>query len=819
MTINKKHCTVAALALACATRIFADATLVQITDEVLHTEVPRMGLNVSGDSVYSSPMMKKRIEENFEGTMYRQAHAGELFSDGFATYQGNIHNMRRTGWLDLYEGAEFTILSGPAKGHRGRITAVQTRPVYDAPRATTTKEVPFFVFDRPVEGLSPTPARGEDMDKDIAEFNARNNRYVGLLIDIDRTGQGYLSNDGNMRPNRDNPPVLHHDDLDPNTFGQSCILMDGSAQLCDLGFDIAWQRYADANGSYTIRFHAKTSAGNPQLVVRAVGRQLNGRPDLPSETIRLSDQWQEYEITMDVSGINEPTGPDNDPRLQLYWEVTGGSILLDDIEAWDTRDQNPTAFRDDYIRVLQSLEPGILRQVKVGGDTVINFIRPRLQSFRTANGVWMKPAEGEGDQGAWGMHEVFDVCNYIGASPWFCLPGTMRLEEIDDLMEYLGAPANVGLGRLRAELGQVEPWTHVLDQIHLEPGNEAWNAFAKFACGGYNGEDYWQDIFTKIKASPYYRDNIICHAAGQNFSHSMSERILEATPAADRYAIAPYIAQELNQHDLEVNPTLPDQFRWLFGQGFYDLQVNMQRQQTVMDRFGTEFSIYEINHHMTHGDARPEDANTLVTSICAGLNVQNTMLSYLKDYGMRDMCIFTLSQTQFFARKMGPEGSDGGNVRLWGIMLACREDSVRYRPTGLAFKLTNHFILDELLQTTQSGENPSFTALLSEFNRRQNSYETTPLEFPGIRSFAFRDGPRRSLILFNLDVENDRQVELRFPGSGGPAESWLLSADSPEANNEFEVGEPQVEIIQASFPITSGMTLTLPKHSMMGIRW
>ena len=45
--------------------------------------------------------------------------------------------------------------------------------------------------------------------------------------------------------------------------------------------------------------------------------------------------------------------------------------------------------------------------------------------------------------------------------------------EMAQFMEYLGAPADVGYGRRRAELGHPQPWTEVFDHIHVESFSSA----------------------------------------------------------------------------------------------------------------------------------------------------------------------------------------------------------------------------------------------------------------------------------------------------------------------------------------------------------
>ena len=50
----------------------------------------------------------------------------------------------------------------------------------------------------------------------------------------------------------------------------------------------------------------------------------------------------------------------------------------------------------------------------------------------------------------YGLHEMYALCEHLGCDPWYCLPGTLTREEMEQFMEYLGAGAETGFGRRRA---------------------------------------------------------------------------------------------------------------------------------------------------------------------------------------------------------------------------------------------------------------------------------------------------------------------------------------------------------------------------------
>jgi alpha-L-arabinofuranosidase len=88
-------------------------------------------------------------------------------------------------------------------------------------------------------------------------------------------------------------------------------------------------------------------------------------------------------------------------------------------------------------------------------------------------------------------------------------------------------------------------------------------------------------------------------------------------------------------------------------------------------------------------------------------------------------------------------------------------------------------------------------------------------------SYAFSEGHRRALIVFNLDTQQARDIAIEFSGevSGKKAQRWLLTADSISANNEPE-HEPQVGIESSALSgFQSGFHLELPPFSMTVIEW
>jgi len=777
-------CVAAALAVVSLPARAQQVTTVRITDKVLVQDCTPFGINLGGDAYYSGGVLvKSRVRENFEGTSYRQCHFGPLQDEHGATTWFTPPEQ----WKEiLINGGRYTILSGPAKGITGRIVDITTKKVMHEGQM---KDFAYFVFDKEVPAGPPN---------------------TGILVEAIRLDEG----DFRSFESHDYWTSLHNrieiGDVHPGAFGVAALNLDASEEPeAHVRFATHYQRYGETNGTWRFTFWAKAKSGQPTLAVIPSREEWGRRQD-----VTLTPEWKKYELTLIVDKVPEPTGPDDNPHLTFVMSAKGGEVLIDDVEAWMEGDRNPTAFRDDVVAMLKKYNPGVLRYLQMGGNTLLNTLMPPMRAHaftsRRANNVGPYNSH---SKAPYSLHQMYELCEYLGCEPWYSLPGTLSYQEMADFMEYLGAPPDVGYGRVRAALGHPQPWTEVFDRIHVEFGNEAWNNAGPYQCGGYNGPDYWQDLIRIGKDSPYYTKNVLFHAAGQAASPSRNRGIMANAPNADRFGVAPYIIHTLNKSDMDLLNTNEKFFRWAFG---WPIRRSLNEAGAMFQNYqfarkaGMELSIYEVNHHTTHGDAPLEPRNRLVTSIGGGLNVVSDMLLMLKEHHLRTQCLFSLVQHGYRAQS--------GIVRLWGTALNMRKGHERYRPTFLACSLANKVMGGDLVETVQSGANPTFEAT-GVYDRRQG-VET--LTLPCLWSYAFVDGKRRGLILLNLDVTRPLSVAVQFDGTvaGNQARAWLLTAPDITANNEFEVAEPQVTVQETAVPgFKSGATATLPPHSMQVLAW
>ena len=763
------------LMIGYVTGAFAEPFRIVISDEVHVADVKRFGMNIDDTGWDAGSISKTRAAFNFEGTMYRSIFWGpQQTEEGLFTWQAittvpEDHEVwRRT------EGASFRILNGPGKGMTGRVAGVERRVFDDG---NQQREIDFILFDRPV------PANPGNNCAVMIERNGLSEGHFNV------TRGGFWTSPGHE---------LVQGDTAPDSFGYTALQMDGREDKAYIRIPGRYTEFAEVRGDWTLSFRARAVAGNPRITISGPGR----------EQVKVEREWSDFAFAFTV---DEFAGN----IFTALIEVERGVVLIDDI-LFRHVGRNPTAFSDLFVDQLRRLQPGVLRFLQMGGNTIPNAIRPPIQSFRFSGSPWMKAGpEGGPFTHRFSMHEFYELCKEIGADPWYCLPGVLTAEELEQFMEYIAAPANTGLGRLRAQLGQEEPWTEVFNEIIVEFGNEAWNQWGPFMSSGYSGPEYWRELFEAGRNSKWYRPNIVFSSAGQNVNHWLNRRIIADTSNADLFAIATYLIHRL---DPEVEERLgSDQralYRWLFGYAPAHLleHEGMQANAAATREHGLELAVYETNHHAADGEASSEFRNRFLQSLGGALNIAQNKLIMLQEHGARNQCFFTMFGHINTAYQIK-------DVRLFGAVLSMKNEEVRYRPHWQALQLANVALGGDLLKVAYEGRVPMYEAPVYDMNARTWKEAR---QWPAVRALPFADGPMRSMILLNLEVERPvtALVEFRDTVAGQSALWTRLGADDINAHNELELPAPQVGITSGLLEeFASGSEIILPPHSMTVLQW
>ena len=758
-------------------------TEIKISDKVIVPNTVRLGINMTGDNYFSGAVLTKmRIVENFEGALLRQCHFGPISSaDGVSTY------FRDGGaWDQFALDGEIVLLSGPQQWERRKVVKVTKRPYEQGGK---TKQARFFVLDKPI-----IPLKSND----------------GFMIIADKLELGHMRGYHPFWNTEKNK--LELGDVRPGGFGTAALRLAGSEMPSHYRFVSHDKRHAEVNGKWKVRFWAK-SVGKPKATLSIVLEAISLSKLNTKTSISVSEKWTQFEKELIMANAPEPKSADEQMRVGVIFKAPDADILIDDVEIWMEGHTNPTAFTDDCVRALKKFNPGSLRIIQMGGSTIDNMLSPRLRmrSYGSQQNTKNSPS-GPIKTYSYSLPEYYALCEEINSEPWYCLPGTILPEELEQFLEYVAGDVNTAYGKRRVADGHPKPWSDTFSRIHVEFGNEAWNNASDYQCGGYNGADYWRALIEKAKASPNYRKNIIFHTAGQASYSYRNKGIMKKAPNSDAFSVGPYIMHNFKKEDMSAWKTDEDFFRWAFA---WPIDRSLSEGRSMTDNYkyakqnDIELSIYEVNHHITGGDGPLEPRNKLVTSISGGINLCNNNLLMLREHGIRTQNLYSLIQHRF--------RTPVGHVRLWGTTLNMRKGHERYRPTSLAGRLANRVMEGNLITTAHSKHEPTFTAT----GRFENNVPNTSLTYPTLWSYAFKNGKKRGLIIFNLDVSKSHKSIIKFDGQVQPgATMHLLTGDTLDANNEFEVAEPQVTISEKQLPdFKSGSQITVPPHSMVVVEW
>jgi alpha-L-arabinofuranosidase len=787
------------------TGVDSDAlTMIDVTNDVTVSNIRRLGINMGGDNYWESVLKKNRIKGGgFEGVMFRHIARGPG-GDDHSFYDWNDYDgaagadeLSSRTWLDVVTGADAWLLAGDRAYSADVIQSVEHAVLPG--REDEGERLRFVLADTgAVVGVS----GGETLNE------------VGMLIEKVEDELGFVGQHGGpvWTFASDGATITSlTGDVPPGRPGKvvASLAAPGSEEA-KLMFPLVPADMVDANGTWHVSFWAR---GDGQLTV---GYGPWGTPREPA-AVALTGEWQYFDnVEMNVAGYDSDA-------LNLHLTATGGTVLLDEVAAYREGDENPTPFRDELVNLLKQLRPGSLRYLFMGGSSVANMLKPDSErmavSFRREippdpSIPWPGHPNTNGTAAIidYNMHDFLTLAEAVGADPWYTVSGTILPEEMDLLMDYLAGPTTTTGGQIRASLGRQAPWVDAFNKIHIEMGNEAWNWASPYAYGGWNGPEYWTTVFNRARQRlsdlSQSENAFMFHIGAQNYNTWLGQQLVaDHGAAADGYSIAPYVIHEMDAS--QDNWSDEQLFAWIYAWVWHlntgATDGTMQANRDMIDAQGMshlEFSVYEVNHHITGGTASQDVRNRITASLGGALNIINHMLLMVSRFEVRTQNFFSLFQHDY----------DG--VRLWGSVLSAREGQERFRPTFQTLLLANQVLNGDMVAVNLSGVNPSWQ---TEFEYNDDTIQT---DVPYIHAYATRNGSERGLILLNLHRTDPLPVQINLPAAAADsATMWTLTADSITANNELE-HDPQVQIDAGLLPgFASGFQRNLPAHSMTVIKW
>ena len=757
-----------------ASRAQSTPTTIQITGAVQQPSVNRLGVNLSDQTYWDSGQMTKNLvfeNPGFEGLKYRVIfHCAAVTAN--TCMDDNQFNAQPA---NFWTGGSYLVMSGNAAGTTGTM-------VSNTVAGTCKGCGPTFEFD-------------QNVNLAVGDYFAVSTYIPGsgdAAWSDDVSGGGTISTETT--------------DLSPETPGKQALLLgaSGAGQSASVtsGFD-TWDglSFIQLNGNFQLTFRAKGVGGNNQLRVSAQRLQGTNAPYV-SQTLTLTDTWQDFTLSFSANETGSSVGP-----VQLVFAVSGASVELDDVSMAQSNSSasNPTAFRDDVVSALKELNPGTIRMMAAGaalGSDIPNQLQVPFARYRAgfnADGTSYPDI-------SYGIHEFLQLCQTVGADPWITIPTATTPAEMTDFIEYLTGTGTDPWSALRISRGQIAPWTTVFGKIHIELGNETWNGAFKGETMNYPQYPQWANqVFGAARQTTgFVTSKFDLILSGLAASPGYNQPMLSSSTQHDSFDIAPYLLFNANN---EAQATMfgamfaePEIFDSPGGEVYQNIQVGAATPSATSST--TNVNVYETNLGTMGGDITEAQLNLLTPSIGAGIATTDHMLQMMR-IGVKYQNAFALPQYEYLR-------SDQSLVRLWGLVVDMGTTN-RRRPQFLTQAMANSVVGGNMLQTVQTGANPTWNQPLSSDNVQLNGAHY-------LQSFAFLNGTNSSTVLFNLN--QTAALPVVFSGENAPAgnvQMTQITSANITDNNEFStVVEPVTQTL-SSFNAAVG--LSLPPYSMTVLTW
>jgi len=765
----------------------AQETVIQLSETSVLNDAKRMGLNLGGPEPWAASQYMKNLLQNpgFESGEYgmvwhTHSSAGtQRAPQDFWSTEWNNDALNIGQPVGFWNNADYEIVTGAAAGRSGKVS-----------NFTHENNQYTWYFDQP--GTTPdfwsVVLARQTFTKSFGAKTPSNNADITTV----RPGSPGVQSFRATYPGASWMAVW-------NTYMDS-YWRDSEA---------AAGKMMLVRGSWRMEFWAKAKVTGEQIRVRFY---REGEGSFIDRTITLTSQWQRYTVDAVVPDGADFAGPyaANAYRplltMSVYILTPGGEIWLDDASLHRRDWTNPTAFTDTFVNRLKELNPGVLRDWRVQfGASLDNELAE--EHARKLTG-W-RPHSRRADTYGYSLHEFLQLCQEVGAEPWYSIPPTFTGEEYTNLAAYLCAPVSSGhpYALKRAALGQSTPWTTVFPTIHLEFGNELWGAasgsdpfFGGSVLGGVKLGKIAGDRFAILRASPYFTAshfNLII--GGQNGFPGRQGEIMNNSTTHDDIALAPYFGT------LDTWNNQEEIYYPLFVRALNTGASRVAQSKAIVDLYnrGTKMSIYEINYHTTGGPAPESQRNPFVAGASGALALPLYMLSFQRDLGVNTQCAFTASQFSY-----GYE--NGKYVRLWGLLRDI-EGSQRKRPTWIGLEMVNKAIFGNMVDTNHSGTLPTQT--VGAVNGL-----SAPTTFEVVHSYAYHDDFDHSVVLFNLDLSSSHAIRLNHARTPQHiAKMYQFAPANIAQTNEdallLNYSTTTLNNFSASYP------MTLPPRSLTVLTW
>jgi len=757
-------------------------TDIAIGTSVAQTGLKRLGINLGSQSFYDSGQMMRNLvfrNPGFEGEIWQT-----ILHCVAATPTSCTDKSQYSPWpSEFLQGAQFEFISGAAAGAAGTVSA-------SIPANPQLRDHGNTILFAP---LARPPAAGDFV---LVKKAFPGEAQAGWWTNT--SGGGLFSTE--------------FSDLDKESPGKQALRISATgpgrwASLSSYFDGASGHTFVRLNGAYRLSFRAKGCGGANQVTVTVRRSAEGGIKTYLSKTVDLANQWRSYSLVFSADEKATATG-----GVSLIFDLSNAAVLLDDVSLAPDKASptNPTPFRDAVVDALIALHPGVLRyhDIDTYGSTFDNLIAPAFARMRA--GYSMSAAKQE--DLAIGLHEFLQLCQTVGAEPYYDVPPGISPAEMQALIEYLAGDASSPYGQRRAARGQAAPWTAVFPKIHLELGNEQWN-YDTFAGAAINDPVAYGKriglVYGAARKSPWYNPASFDLVMGTlTVYEPFTGKEMASAQNYDSISVAPYLFGNLND-------TSSDEA--IFGPMFAQPESldsassgYMFEQARAAAAAGKSLVVYEVNIGTTSGTAPQAMVDSVVPSLGAGLMLADHMLLMMRDLGIKTQSVWELPG---FANVFNSPTAGGKETTpLYGVVVDMGGPTNLRRPQFLAEQLANQAILPTMLRTTLTGGNPTW-------HQAKSANGDVALEKAHyLQSFAFADGPERSLVVFNLS--RNAALPVTFSGSGAPSGSIAVSrltgkriTDSNEDQETVAIANSTLTAFDPKAPYS------LPPFSMTVFRW
>ena len=756
-------------------------TDIAVTNHEIQSGVKRLGMNLGGQNYYDSGQMLKNlvfINPGFEGETWQSILRCEAVTSTTCT-DGN----QWTQWPENFlRGAQYEVISGKAAGAVGTVIS--------SAKADST------LVDQGVE-ITFAPM---SVVPDVGDFVVVRRSIPG------DSGAGWWTNvagGGSL--------ATEFKDLSPETPGKQALKMMAarageSAGVSSYFDSMAGHSFVQLKGEYRLSLRAKGVGGNNRVHVDLKRQVEHGPEQFLSKDVVLGSTWRDYSFSFTAAEDGREVG-----TVGLTFEANGADVLLDDVSLVPVgvSRENPTAFRDEVVETLRELRPGILRYHDGDhlGSSIDNLIASPFARVRAG----YSERSSQQDAVPLGLHEFLQLCQTVGAEPWFNMPAAMSPGEAKSLIEYLAGASSTPYGAKRAAWGQVAPWTAVFPKIHLELGNEEWNGTTFAGSAMPDPVAYGQrakQIFLAARSTPAYQADKFDLVIGTFvLMPDWTQKELANSGGYDSTAIAPYLFGRFD--DASSDEAI---FGPMFAQpemldsvpsGYVYKQAKVARAAAR----SANLSVYETNIGAASGSANQAAFEKAIPSIGAGLTVVDHMLLMMRDLGVKNESIWELPGD--FNGFQNSADQTQEKTPLYGVVVDMGGATNLRRPQYLAEMLANEAILPEMMETRLSGANPTWT-------QKKSANDDIQLDKAHyLQTFAFADGARRSLVVLNLS--RTKGLPITFSGVGAP--SGVVQVSRLTAGSITDTNETQSKVVVVKSLVVGSAPMVVPAFSMTVLEW